>query len=216
MMDVAVITVSIVEDRPEIRESLRALVSSTPGFELYAAYSSMEEVLADRDHGLPDAMVMDLGLPGMSGIEGIRLLRERYPKLALIVLTVFDDDNRIFEAICAGAQGYLLKNTPPAKLLDGIREMLEGGAPMSPGVARRVMELFRRFRPPESVDHDLTPHELRVLRLLAEGHNLKTAGREIGVSINTIGFHVKKIYAKLEVHSKAEAVAKALRNGFFR
>ena len=169
MMDVAVITVSIVEDRPEIRESLRALVSSTPGFELYAAYGSMEELLADNDHRLPDAMVMDLGLPGMSGIEGIRLLRERYPKLALIVLTVFDDDNRIFEAICAGAQGYLLKNTPPAKLLDGIREMLEGGAPMSPGIARRVMELFRQLRPPDSADHDLTPHELRVLRLLEIG-----------------------------------------------
>ena len=215
-MDVAVITVSIVEDRPEIRDSLRALVSGAPGFELYAAYGSMEEVLADRDHGLPDAMVMDLGLPGMSGIEGIRLLRGRYPKLALIVLTVFDDDNRIFEAICAGAQGYLLKNTPPAKLLDGIREMLEGGAPMSPGIARRVMELFRQFRPPESVDHDLTPHELRVLRLLAEGHNLRTAARDIGVSVNTIGFHVKKIYTKLAVHSKAEAVAKALRHGFLR
>lgn len=215
-MDVAVITVSIVEDRPEIRESLRALVSGTPGFELYAAYGSMEEVLADRDHGLPDAMVMDLGLPGMSGIEGIRLLRGRYPKLALIVLTVFDDDNRIFEAICAGAQGYLLKNTPPAKLLEGIREMLGGGAPMSPGIARRVMELFRQFRPPEPADHDLTPHELRVLRLLAEGHNLKTAARDIGVSVNTIGFHVKKIYTKLEVHSKAEAVATALRRGFFR
>lgn len=151
------IHVSIVEDRPELLESLQALVSGTPGFELTGAYGSMEEALAGVEQRLPDAMVIDLGLPGMSGTEGIRRLKERYPKLAMIVLTVFDDDKRIFEAICAGAQGYLLKNAPPSKLLDGIREMLDGGAPMSPAIARRVMELFRQFRPPESAGHGLRP-----------------------------------------------------------
>ena len=216
MLEVAVIGVSIVEDRPEIRESLRALVRGTAGFELLGAFGSMEEALAGIGAGLPDVVIADLGLPGMSGAEGIRLLRARYPKLAMIVLTVFDDDNRIFEAICAGANGYLLKNTPPAKLLEGIREVIDGGAPMSPEIARRVVELFRRFRPPEAAAQDLTPHETRVLKLLVDGHNFKTAARELGVSVNTIGFHVKNIYAKLEVHSKTEAVAKALRHGYLR
>ncbi|MDX1979584.1 MAG: response regulator transcription factor [Bryobacteraceae bacterium] len=210
------IHVSIVEDRPEVLESLQTLISGTPGFELTGAYGSMEEALAGVEQRLPDAIVIDLGLPGMSGTEGIRRLRERYPKLAMIVLTVFDDDKRIFEAICAGAQGYLLKNAPPSKLLDGIREMMDGGAPMSPAIARRVMELFRQFRPPESAGHSLTPHEVRVLRLMAEGHNVKTAARELGVSANTVSFHMKNIYTKLHVHSKAEAVAKALRQGFLR
>ena len=208
--------VSIVEDRPDLRESLRALLNGTPGFAACGVYGSMEEALADVEHRLPDAVVLDLGLPGISGIEGIRRLRVRYPKLAMIALTVFDDDQRIFEAICAGAQGYLLKSAPPSDLLDGIREVLDGGAPMSPEIARRVLELFRRFRPPEATGHHLTPHELRVLRLLSEGYNLKTAARELGVTVNTVGFHMKKIYAKLQVHSKAEAVAKALRQGIFR
>jgi len=211
-----VIRVSIIEDRRELRESLRVLVASTPEFALAGAYGSMEDAFIGIEQRMPDAIVIDLGLPGMSGIEGIRLLRERYPKLAMIVLTVFDDDKRIFEAICAGAQGYLLKNDPPAKLLDGVREMLDGGAPMSPAIARRVMDLFRKFRPPESADHNLTPHELRVLRLMAEGHNLKTAARELGVSINTVNFHIKNAYLKLRVHSKAQAVAKALRQGLLR
>lgn len=210
------IRVSIIEDSTELRNSLRALIAGTPGHDLTGAYGSMEEALTDLEQRLPDALVMDLGLPGMSGIDGIRLLRERYPKLAMIVLTVFDDDRRIFEAICAGAQGYLLKNDPPAKLLDGIREVLDGGAPMSPAIARRVIDLFRQFRPPESATHNLTPHELRVLRMMSEGHNLKTAARELGVSVNTIGFHMKNIYLKLQVHSKAEAVAKALRRGLLR
>lgn len=210
------ILVSIIEDRAELRESLRALVAGTPGYGLAGAYGSMEEALAGLEQQLPDAVVMDLGLPGMSGIEGIRLLRERYPKLAMIALTVFDDDQRIFEAICAGAQGYLLKSDPPAQLLDGVRAVLDGGAPMSPSVARRVIDLFRLFRPPESAGHHLTPHEVRVLRLMADGHNLKTAARELAVSGNTVNFHMKNIYAKLQVHSKAEAVAKALRQGLLR
>lgn len=210
------IAVALVEDRPDVRDSLRALIDDTPGYVLLGAYGSMEEALPGLEERLPDAMVIDLGLPGMTGIDGIRLLHERYPRLAMIVFTVFDDDQRIFEAICAGAQGYLLKNAAPVALLSGIREILEGGAPMSPAIARRVMDLFRRFQPLPAAAHDLTPHELRVLRLMAEGHNLKTAGKELGVSLNTVGFHMKRIYAKLHVHSRAEAVAKALRHGLLR
>lgn len=208
--------VAIVEDRADVRDNLQALLSGVPEFEITGAYPSMEGALHGLERHMPDTVIMDLGLPGMSGIEGIRCLRDRYPQLTIIALTVFDDDNRIFEAICAGAQGYLLKNAPPSKLLEGIREAMEGGVPLSPAVARRVMELFRRFRPPESADHDLTPHEIRILRLMAEGHNVTTAAKVLAVSANTVSYHLKNIYPKLQVHSKAEAVAKALRGGFLR
>jgi DNA-binding NarL/FixJ family response regulator len=152
----------------------------------------------------------------MSGIEGIRLLTGRHPGLRLIALTVYEDDDRIFEALCAGASGYLLKKTPPARLLEGVQEVMAGGAPMSPGVASRVITLFREFRPPERTEHQLTPHEVRLLKLLAEGHSYKTAAAALGSSVNTVAFHMKSIYAKLQVHSKSEAVAKALRNRIVR
>jgi DNA-binding NarL/FixJ family response regulator len=128
------------------------------------------------------------------------------------MLTVYDDDDRIFEALCAGATGYLLKKTAPGKLLDSVREAARGGAPMSPDVARRVVALFREFRPPAHADCHLTPHEMRLLRMLVEGHNYKTAAAELGSSVNTVAFHMKKIYEKLQVHSKSEAVARALRS----
>src|SRR5262249_22203571 len=122
------------------------------------------------------------------------------------------DDEYIFDALCAGACGYLLKKTPPARLLESLREAMEGGAPMSPEIARRVIDLFRTIRPPERADYKLTPHELRLLKLLVEGHNYKTAAVEVGVSVTTIAFHMRNIYEKLQVHSKSEAVSKVLRN----
>jgi DNA-binding NarL/FixJ family response regulator len=148
----------------------------------------------------------------MSGIEGIRILQERCPGLLTLVLSVYEDDDRIFEALCAGACGYLLKKTPPAKLLAGLRECVDGGAPMSPEVARRVIGLFQNFRPAKTVDYHLTPHELRLLRMLADGHNYRTAAAELNISVNTVSFHMKSVYSKLQVHSKSEAVAKALRD----
>jgi DNA-binding NarL/FixJ family response regulator len=148
----------------------------------------------------------------MNGIEGVRLLKERHPSLTLLMLTVYEDDERIFEALCAGASGYLVKKTPPARLLESIREAIDGGAPMSPEIASRVVHLFRQIRPPEKADYHLTPHELRLLKLLVEGYNYKTAAAELGVTFNTICFHIKQIYEKMQVHSKSEAVAKALRN----
>jgi DNA-binding NarL/FixJ family response regulator len=159
---------------------------------------------------------MDIGLPGMSGIEGTRRFKELYPGLAVLMLSVYDDDRRIFDALCAGACGYLLKNTPPARMLESLREVAGGGAPMSPEVARRVVAIFREFRPPERGDCHLTPHEVRILGLLVEGHNYQTAAVELGVSINTIRFHLRSIYEKLQVHSKSEAVAKALRTRIIR
>jgi DNA-binding NarL/FixJ family response regulator len=132
--------------------------------------------------------------------------------MLLLMLTVYDDDERIFDAMCAGASGYLLKKTPPAKLLESLREAVAGGAPMSPEVARRVIALFREIRPPERANYDLTPHETRLLKLFVEGHNYKTAAAELGVTVHTVSFHLRSIYDKLQVHSKSEAVAKALQN----
>jgi DNA-binding NarL/FixJ family response regulator len=206
------IKVAIVEDRREIREGLAILINGTEGFRCTGSYRSMEEALDKIGFELPDVALNDIGLPGMSGIEGIKILRERYPDLQILMLTVYDDDERIFDAICAGACGYLLKKTPPARLLESLQEAVAGGAPMSPEVARRVVTLFREVRPPDRADYDLTPHEIRLLKLFIEGHNYKTAAAELGVTVHTVSFHLRSIYDKLQVHSKTEAVAKALRD----
>jgi DNA-binding NarL/FixJ family response regulator len=206
------IRVAIVEDRREIRDGLATLINFTEGFSCTGSYRSMEEAIPKLAGNLPDVLLLDIGLPGMDGIEGIRILKEKHPSLTILMLSVYEDNERIFDALCAGAVGYLLKKTPPAKLLDGLREAVAGGAPMSPEVARRVITLFKEVRPPERVDYDLSPHEIRLLKLLVEGHSYKTAAAELGVSVNTISFHLKNIYDKLQVHSKSEAVAKALKN----
>ncbi|MCI0490248.1 MAG: response regulator transcription factor [Blastocatellia bacterium] len=210
------IRVGIIEDQRDIRESLAVLINGTSGFRCTESFRSMEDALKQLHQAPPDIMLVDIGLPGMSGIEGIRILKERHPKMLLLMLTVYDDDDRIFEALCAGACGYLLKKTSPARLLECLKEATAGGAPMSPEVAHRVISLFRQIRPPEKADHTLTPHEVRLLKLLVEGHNYKTAAEELGVSYNTISFHMRHIYEKLQVHSKSEAVAKALRDRIIR
>ncbi|HKF56898.1 MAG TPA: response regulator transcription factor, partial [Blastocatellia bacterium] len=200
-----------------VREGVAVLINGTKGYRCTASYRSMEEALARiganaADAVLPDAVLVDIGLPGMSGIEGIKLLKERFPNMTLLAFTVYDDDENIFDALCAGASGYLLKNTPPTRLLEGLREVVTGGAPMSPEVARKVIRLFREVRPPERANYQLTPQETEVLRLLVEGHHYKTAAAELGISINTVSFHLRNVYAKLQVHSKSEAVTKALRD----
>src|SRR5215467_5638505 len=137
-----VIKVAIVEDRREIRDGLAMLIEGTDGYSCVGAYPTMEDAIARLRHNLPHVVLVDIGLPGMSGIEGIVILKERHPELLFLTLTVYDDDERIFRALCAGACGYLLKKTPPARLLDSIREVVAGGAPMSPAVAKRVVALF--------------------------------------------------------------------------
>jgi DNA-binding NarL/FixJ family response regulator len=208
----AVVKVAIIEDRREIREGLATLIEMTDGFRCTGRFGSVEEALAGIGREVPDVLLSDIGLPGMDGIEGVRILKQRHPDMLVLMLSVYDDDERVFDALCAGATGYLLKKTPPARLIESLNEVVQGGAPMSPEVARRVITLFRDFRPPKRADYDLTPHETRLLKLLVEGHNYKTAAFELNVSVNTVSFHLKKIYEKLQVHSKSEAVAKALRD----
>lgn len=206
------IKTAIIEDMRDIRDGLATLINFTEGFRCTGTYRSVEEALERLKDDVPDVLLSDIGLPGLSGIEGVRILKGRFPDMQILMLTVYDDDDRIFDALCAGASGYLLKRTPPAKLLENIREAMSGGAPVSPEVATRVIKFFRELRPPDTSDYELTPHETRLLKLLTEGYNYTTAAEKLGVSYNTIKFHVRHIFEKLQVHSKSEAVVKAMRD----
>ena len=206
------IKVAIVEDQREIRECLAILIGGSTGFACTGSYRSMEEALPRIGREVPNILLLDIGLPGMNGIEGLKILKARFPALVTLMLSVYEDDERIFDALCAGACGYLLKKTSPARILDSIKEAVDGGAPMSPEVATKVVGLFRGIRPPEGASYSLTPHESRLLKLLSEGHNYKSASVALGVSTHTVSFHLRSIYDKLHVHSKTEAVAKALRD----
>src|SRR5262249_39643821 len=183
-----------IEEQWKVGEWLEFWLENRAGYRCVGSFRSMEEALEKIQFNLPDVALVDIGLPGMSGVEGVRILKERYPSLLMLMNTVYDDDERIFQALCGGASGYLLKKTPPAKLIESLQEAIAGGAPMSPEVARRVLALFREIRPPDNEDYQLTPHELRLLRLLVEGHSYKTAATELGVSVKTISFHLQKIY----------------------
>jgi len=209
--DPETIKVVIIEDVRTLRDGLSALIDGTAGFKCTGRFRSAEEAIERLADDLPHVVLADIGLPGISGIDAVRLLKEQFPALTFLMLTVYDDDDRVFDALCAGASGYLLKKTPPARLLEGLREAIQGGAPMSPEIARRVVELFRDIRPSDKSDQQLTAHELRLLKLLVDGYSYKAAAAALGVSVNTVCFHIKKIYEKLQVHSKSEAVAKALR-----
>lgn len=205
--------VVIIEDTRELREGLQSLLNLTPNFICPKSYRTMEEALREIDTSKTDLVLTDIGLPRMDGIEGTRILREKFPDLPIVVLTVHSENDKIFQALCAGANGYLLKNTSPAQIIEALREVVEGGAPMSPDVARRVVTIFRKFAPPEQSDYYLTEQEKLILKMLVEGHHYKTAAFELNISIHTVSFHLRNIYTKLRVHSKTEAVAKALREG---
>jgi DNA-binding NarL/FixJ family response regulator len=204
------IKVVIIEDLRDIREGLATMLNFTEGFRCVGKFGSMEEALRNIARDLPDVVLSDIGLPGMDGIEGVRIIKERYPEMTVLMLSIYNDNDRIFEALCGGASGYLLKKTPPARIIESLREAVEGGAPMSPEIARKVIAVFREIRPPEKIDYELTPHEERILKMIVDGHTKKTAAAELGVSFHTVSFHLRSIYEKLQVHSKSEAVAKAL------
>ena len=200
------ITVSIVEDDTDIRESLALLIDGTSGFGCISTYGDCESAIIGMAEDPPDVVLMDLGLPGMSGIEGIRILKDRLVDINLVVLTVHGESKLVFEALCAGACGYLLKDTPPAKLLEAIKETCEGGAPMSTQIARMVVGSFRTS--PHSA---LTQRETEVLTQLCKGKSYKMIADTLFISEETVRRHIKNIYKKLQVGSKSEAVAKALK-----
>ena len=205
------IRVAIVEDDRGVREGLGMIIGATPGYECFGTYHSAEDALSRMNGRGPDVMLLDIHLPGMLGSEAVRVFRERYPALHVLMLTVYDGQDKVFESICNGACGYLLKKTPPAKLLDCIREAHEGGAPMSPEIARKVITLFQQSGPPEKLDKPLTPQETRLLKLLSDGYSYQNAAGQMNISINTVRNYIRSIYEKLHVNTKSEAVSKALR-----
>ena len=205
--------VAIVEDDRPMRQGLSLLIDGMPGFSCVASYGSVESALRDRLAEAPHVMLLDIHLPGMLGPEGVGPLLAEYPQLVILMLTVYEDEDLIFQSLCNGACGYLLKKTPPTRLMEAIREARQGGSPMSPEIARKVVRLFRKTAPPTPVDHGLTPQEIRLLSLLAEGNSYKSAGLEMHVSINTVRNYIRAIYDKLHVHSKSAAVSKALKAG---
>jgi DNA-binding NarL/FixJ family response regulator len=210
------ITVAIVEDQKTTRDGLARLVERTPGYHLTGAFGSMEEALPALASAPVDVVFSDIGLPGMSGIAGVRQIKVDSPATQILILTVYDDNDHVFEAVCAGASGYLVKDTPPERLREAMRELSAGGAPMSPEIAHKVLSMFQRLAPPREEPVRLSPRELELLRLLADGHSYKTAASELALSMDTIRFHIRNIYDKLHVHSKSEAVVKAFRTGVLR
>lgn len=209
------INVAIVEDNDVIREGIAALINGTPDYKCVGAYSDCETFLDDVPRKEINVVLMDIGLSGMSGIEGIKLCKQKKPEINILMLSVYEDDRLIFEAICSGACGYLVKKTPPIKLLEAIKEANEGGSPMSSHIARKVIKVFQKKSDllNEISDYNLTEREIEVLLLLSQGLNYQEIGEKIFIAIDTVRHHIRNIYKKLHVHSQSEAVAKAIRKG---
>ncbi len=208
-----ILNVIVVEDNDSIREGLKTLINGTEGYKCRNVYARCEPMLKEVEKINPDVILMDIGLPGMSGIEGIKEVKKILPSVNLLVLTVYEENELIFEALCAGACGYLIKKTPPSKLLDAIKDAYEGGAPMSSHIARKVIDLFHKIK--QTSPHDqpnlLTPREKEMLSSLVDGKSFKAIADSLFISIDTVRFHFRNIYKKLHVHSQSEAVAKALK-----
>lgn len=207
------IKVALFEDNKYLRNGLFQLIDGTSGFSCVGAFSNCDEVVEKLDKARPDVVLMDIEMPGVGGIEGVSLIKEHFPSVKVLMETVFDDEDKIFNAICAGADGYILKNTSPAGMLEAIKEIYEGGSPMTPSVANKVLKMLKDKESKKvTTDFDLTLREKEILTCLVEGLSYKMTADTCAVSIDTINAHVKNIYKKLQVHSKSEAVAKALRN----
>jgi DNA-binding NarL/FixJ family response regulator len=207
----ALVAVGVVDDDRGTREGLAALIGGTPGFRCVGTHASVDEALRGLAAAIPDVLLLDIHLPGLTGSEGVRLLRDRYPRMQVLMLTVFAEEERVFESLCNGACGYLLKKTPPARLLEAIAEAHQGGSPMSPDIARKVVVALQRSGPLEKPDEALTPHEVRIIRMLAEGDSYHEVGERLGITVNTVRNYIRRIYEKLHVHTKSQAVSKALR-----
>jgi len=211
MVEEASLAVGIVEDDRGTREGLAALIGGTPDFRCVGTYGSVEDAMKRMADAVPDVLLLDIHLPGLTGSEGVRLLREKYPTTQVLMLTVFADEERVFESLCNGACGYLLKKTPPARLLEALVEAHRGGSPMSPEIARKVVVALQATRHLKRPDQTLTPHEARIVKMLADGDSYQEVGDRLGITVNTVRNHIRRIYEKLHVHTKSEAVSKALR-----
>ena len=204
--------VIIYEDNSDLRDVLSQLVNETVQLECVGEFGDSRELEKQLAATKPDVVIMDIDLPYRNGIETTQLIKESHPHVAVLILTVFEDDVKIFNAICAGADGYLLKNSKSEKIIESIFEITRGGSPMSPMVARKVLETFKVNKPVADKKYDLSARELEILELLTRGLNYKAIASHCYISTDTVKFHTKNIYEKLQVHSKAEAVSVAIKN----
>jgi len=206
------ISVSIVEDDPGVRTTLARLIDGSPGFKCLSQHASAELALAEIPKAKPQVVLMDINLPGLNGVECVRRLKPQLPATQLIMLTVYQNTEHIFNALAAGATGYLLKQTPPAELLQAIREVHAGGSPMSSHIARKIVQSFQTTAPVvrEADKEKLSPREAEVLDLLAKGFLYKEIAEKTGLTYATVHTHIRHIYEKLQVRSRTEAVAKHL------
>ena len=193
------INVIIVEDSNTIREGLKLLIDGTEGYTCLAAYSNCEDLLDEIDQYDVDIILMDIDLPGISGIEGIRRIKKISSEINILILTIYDENELIFEALCAGASGYLVKKTPPAKLLEAIKDAQEGGAPMTSSIARKVVDYFQKSKPVQKEEFSLTKREKEVLSGLVEGNSYKAIANNLHISVETVRFHFRNVYKKLHV-----------------
>lgn len=204
------IKVSIIEDHSDFLKSLVYLLNATDGFVCVDSFVSAEDGIANLT-GKEDVLLLDINLPSLSGIEAIPIIKNKFPQLKIIMLTIFDDDNNILEAILAGADGYLLKNTSPSKILTALDESISGGSPMTASIAKKVLTLFKHYIPVKSENISLTNRETEILKLLVEGLDNATISENLFISIQTVRNHIRNIYEKLHVHSKSQAVVKAIK-----
>ncbi|MEM7583333.1 MAG: response regulator transcription factor [Acidobacteriota bacterium] len=204
------IRVALVEDDAGVREGLAFLIDGSPGLECVGGFGDAEAMLAAVDRLRPDVVLMDIDLPGISGIEAVRRLRQREHAPLMVMLTVYGDDEQIFDSLRAGACGYLLKTTPPAQLVDAITTVHRGGSPMSEAIARRVVASFQRPSPADPKLAELTPREREVLDLLSRGFRYREIAERLGIALETVRTHIRHIYEKLEVRSRTEATARYL------
>lgn len=206
------IRILIFEDNKDFADSFSEMIGDAPDMELVGAFDNCKNAVHNVKHLNPDVILMDIEMPVKNGLEGLRSIREAGLNVNILMLTVFEDNEHVFQAICDGATGYILKKTSPEKILDYIREANEGGAPMSPGIARQVLKLFSQPFQHKKEMHSLTAREQDVLTLLIRGFSYKMIASELQVGMETVRSHIKNIYEKLHVNSKSEAVAKALQN----
>lgn len=205
------LTVWLVEDNDRLRTNTQDLINESSGLTCVLAVPSCEEALVHLDTDpAPDLILMDIGLPGLDGIEGIRKVKSIAPSIQVIMLTVFDDNEKIFRAIAAGASGYLLKSAPPDRIIEALKEILTGGAPINAQIARKMLDMFAHITSPRA-EYQITRAEKDILRLLVEGEPKKKIAHQLGVSFHTVDSHLRNIYTKLQVNSRSGAVAKALR-----
>jgi DNA-binding NarL/FixJ family response regulator len=201
------IRIIIFEDNDKLRDSLAYLLRSQPEYEVAGDYNNCNDAANITRVYKPDVVLMDIDMPGQSGIIGVRIVKETRPETAVIMYTIFEDDEKLFQCLCAGANGYLLKQTPPQKLFEGIQELIAGGSPMSPVIARKVLNSFQHGK---SNKYHLTAREIEVLHLLIKGFSAKMIATDLSISFDTARSHLKNIYQKLHVNSGKEAIGKAL------